>query len=289
MFLSWRIPTTGDPRLLRLALAQVGLASIVAALVLVFAAPRDWVAPGIVGLIPLAIFMAYRRWNAYRRSLEGSDNVRIDEAGVHWIDAGGHERSFHRSEVVGFQIASHADTLRPVPALTLELAGGLESQPIELHPPATPDNVRQLLHSVWQLAEHTSVATNSYDAAAFVYSECHPESQEWHWEGTRDELCRFFALVAAAADELPLPPPGVKPATRVVLLNRRRPLRLQISLAQSAHLDYDSLAAPAAALSDIAVRAGRALAAARETDDLKFDVVLEGRVVWTLHLHVRAT
>src|SRR5262245_7752945 len=127
MSLSWRIPTSGDPRLLRLALAQVGLASIVAALMLVFGAPREWVAPGIVGLIPLAVFMAYRRWHAYRRSLEGSDNVRIDEAGVHWIDAAGNERSFHRSEVVGFHIASHAETLRPVPALTLKLTGGLES------------------------------------------------------------------------------------------------------------------------------------------------------------------
>src|SRR5438132_1251683 len=124
--LSWRVPTSGDPRLLRLALAQVGLASIVAALVLLVAAPRTWLVPALVGLIPLAVFMAYRRWNAYQRSLAGSDNVWIDAAGVHWLDAGGNQRTFSRTEVVRFSIGRDEDTLRPVPALTLDLAGGFQ-------------------------------------------------------------------------------------------------------------------------------------------------------------------
>ena len=56
--LSWRVPTVGDPRMLRVALAQVGLASVVAALVLLMAVPREWLAPGLLGLIPLAIAFA---------------------------------------------------------------------------------------------------------------------------------------------------------------------------------------------------------------------------------------
>jgi hypothetical protein len=287
MSLSWHVPTTGDPRLLRLALAQVGLASIVAALLLVFAAPREWVAPGILGLIPLAIFMAYRRWSAYRRSLEGNDNVRIDEAGVHWIDAAGQERSFARRDVVGFHIASHAETLRPVSALTLSLAGGLESQPIELHPPATPGNVRDLLRDGWQLPERTPVATDDYDSAVFVYSECHEEFCEWHWEGTKEQLARFFALFAAAADELPLPPAGAKPAARIVLASRREPARISVGHSLVAHVGDGAIHAPAAVLREIASLASAALAAVESAGDVKFEVGFGPEYVWTFYLHVR--
>jgi hypothetical protein len=287
--LSWRVPTTGDPQLLKIALAQVGLASIVAATVLLVAAPREWLVPGLLGLIPLAIFMAYRRWRLYRQSQAGSDNVWIDDGGVHWIDTRGEERTFPRDDVVGFHIGRDDDTLREVSSLTLQLKGGYESQPIELHPPATPQAVRRLLGQGWGVVERDDNADERYDALANVYGECHTDFQEWHWEGTRDELRQFFALIAAAADELPLPPPGFKPTARTVLLNRRDPLRLRISNAPAAHFDFDTLAAPAGVLSDIAARADAALAAAHETDDLKFDLILGPSDIWTFHLHVRAT
>jgi hypothetical protein len=268
------------------ALAQVGLASIVAALLLLVAAPREWLVPGLLGLIPFAIFMAYRRWNTYRHALVGGDNVRIDPLGIHWLDAGGHERTFQRGHVVGFRIGRDHDTLHPVPSLTLHLNGGLESQPIELHPPATPEVVRGLLETQWRIAEHASDADGNYDELANVYGECHAEFQEWHWEGTRDELRRFFALVAAAADELPLPPPGVKPAERVVLINRREPLRLRIAHAQIAQFDIDTLAAPAEVLRELSGRAADALSTV-EVSDVRFDVQLELKDVWTFHLHVQ--
>jgi hypothetical protein len=288
--LSWRVPTTGDPRLLRLGLAQVGLASIVAALVLVVAAPREWLVPALLGLIPLAIFMAYRRWNAYQRSLEGADNVRIDEAGVHWLDAAGQTRMFRPSEITGFHIGRDEDTLRPVPALTLQLQGGFESQPIELHPPATPEAVRELLKGPWNLAEkqpHRHGEAGDYDAAVFVYSECHDDYQEWHWEGTRDELRRFFGLVGAAADELPQPPPGAKPAQRTILASRREPTRLRLIHTPQIHLDPDTIAGPASVLKQIAAGATATLAGAAESSDVKFDLPLGSRNVWTFHLHVR--
>ena len=278
------MPTAGDPHVLRLGLAQIGLASIVAALVLFVAVPREWLGPALFGLIPLAIFMAYRRWLAYQRSMAGNDNVRIDQAGVHWIDGGGEERTFRRDDIRGFAIGRDADTLRPVPSLTLHLAGGFVSQPIELHLPATPAAVRELLSEQWQIAEREWFAEHeagNYDVAVAVYGECHDDFQEWHWEGTRDELARFFSLFAAAADELTLPPPGARPAAKVVQATRRQPARL--------HFDSETLAAPAATLKEISRGGDAALANSALDDDRKFDLVLGSNDVWTFHLHVRSS
>jgi hypothetical protein len=288
--ISWRVPTAGDPRLLRLGLAQVGLASIVAGLVLAATLPSEWMGPALAGLIPLTVFMAYRRWSRYQQSMMGADNVRIDESGLHWHDAAGQSQTFHRDGVTGFTIGRDSDTLRPVPALTLHLSGGFESQPIELHPPATADAVRTLLSESWRLAEHDSDAgreSSGYDFAVQVYSECHDDYQEWHWEGTREELRRFFGFLTAAADELPLPPPGTKPAQRIILANRREPTRLAIAHAPQPHFDHDTIAAPASVLREIAASGTAALEGADETCELKFDLSLGPRNVWTFHLHAR--
>jgi hypothetical protein len=254
------------------------------------AVPREWLGLALFGLIPLAVFMAYRRWLAYQRSMAGGDNVQIDGEGIHWIDAAGKNQLFRRADIRGFTIGRDADTLRPVPSLTLHLAGGFVSQPIELHPPATPAAVRELL-AQWQIAEHEQTAEGemgNYDVAVAVYGECHDDYQEWHWEGTRDELARFFAVFAAAAGELPLPPPGAKPATKIVQATRRQPARLSIAHAHHSHFDSDTIAAPAAVLRDISTRAATALADSAEDDDRKFDVALGAKNVWTFHLHVRS-
>jgi hypothetical protein len=291
--LSWRVPTVGDPRLLRVALAQVGLASVVAALILLVAVPREWLVPALVGLIPLAVFMAFWRWSAYRRSMAGDDNVWIDDDGVHWLDTTDEENSFRRIDITGFHIGRHVDTLRPVPALTLHLAGGFESQPIELHPPATTDAIRDVLGESWQIAEHDEVEAaraGDYDTAVSIYGECHDEFQEWHWEGTKEELAHFFSLFAIAADELPLPPAGAKPAACVISLTRRQPARLRIAHAPIAHIESGTIIAPGLILRDIAAKAQRELAtAASATDERKFDVALGPKNVWTFHVHVKPT
>lgn len=287
--LAWRVPTSGDPRLLRLSLAQVALATVVAGLLIVVAAPREWVAAGLLGLIPLAIFMAYRRWSAYRHSLEGKDNVRIDDLGVHWLNSAGKEHSFQRDVIAGFHIGHDEETLRPVPALTLHLAGGFESQPIELHPPATSEVVRELLAGHWNITEQPPVprGVGDYDVAAMIYSECHEEFREWHWEGSREELGRFFGLFAAAADELPCPPAGAKPAVRVVLINRRERARIRLGHALGSHFEPDLIAAPADILQAISTNAVSALAGAGDTADVGFDIKLGPSEMWTFHLHIR--
>jgi hypothetical protein len=285
--LSWRIPTSGDPRLLRIALAQVGLASIVAALILVVAAPREWLVPALIGLIPLAIFMAYRRWHAYQRSMAGADNVRIDDAGVHWIDGAGQERTFRRDEVVSYSIGRDQNTLRPVPSLTLHLGSGFESQPIELHPPANPEALRDILSGVWSVAEQeppSSIDTAQYDEAVAVYSECHDDFHEWHWEGTKAELSRFFSLFAAAANELTPPPIGAKPKERIIIASRRQSTRLHLAHAPIPHFEPDLIAAPADILRNIAAQAASVLSV--DNIDAKFNVELGPKDAWTFHLHV---
>lgn len=286
--LSWRIPTTGDPRQLKLALAQVGLATIVAALVLLVAAPRPWLVPALVGLIPLAVFVAYRRWQRFQQSLVGPANVWLCESGLHWLDAAGAEQSFARRDVTAFRVGIEADTLRAVPALTLHLSGGFESQPLELYPPATPAAVRKVLSQSWGLSEQSSPnSERTYDHAVDVYSECHDEVRTWHWEGTPAALAEFFELVRAAAKELPAPPPGAKPAYRVILCRRREPTRLRVAYALVAHFDHNLLAAPAALLAEFAAQASEQVAAAETPSDSTFELRLPNQEIWTFHLHVR--
>ena len=289
--LSWRIPTSGDPRLLRFGLAQVGLATIVAALVLAMAAPRAWLGWGLAGLVPLAIYMAYRKWNRYQQSLAGPDNARIDDSGVHWRDTGGQEQSFRRAEVFAFRIAREEDTLREVPALTLYLACGFESQPLELHPPAGEDAVREMLAKRWGLAERPQAATETespgYEQAFDVYSECHDDFQEWHWEGTSEQLAHFFGWLSSLAKELPPPPLGAKPLVRTALLRRRQPLRLRVAHSSAPHFEFDLLSGPAAMLRQIAEFANEGLCGATTPSDAKFDVPLSAKSRWSFHLHIR--
>lgn len=291
--LRWRVPTDGDPRLLRLAFAQIGMGAIVCALVLLVAAPRDWLVPALLGIIPLAVLLAYRRWRQFELAHQGPDNVRLDASGLHWLDRQEHERTFERSSIVTYNIGHDPDTLRQVPSLVLHLSGGLATQPIELHPPATPTLVRRWLAKHWNLAErpaHDSAHEADYDVAIDVYSECHSEFQEWHWEGTRDSLAELMVQFAAAA-QLPLAPLGVRPARRIVVAQRREPARVALEHDRYPRLDSTTIAAPAELLIDISRRGEQALgsvAPSAASADVSFDVPLSPKSRWTFHLHVHA-
>jgi len=276
-----------------LGLAQVALASIVAALILFVAVPREWLVPSLLGLIPLAVFMAFRRWRAYQQSFSGPDNVRLNDEGLFWIDAAGAEQSFRRACVTSFRIRREVDTLRPVPSLTLGLQGGFESQPIELHPPATSDAVRRVLTEIWHVAEQParnadSLAYNAaiYDAAIAIYSECHDDYQEWHFEGPRDELLRLFDAIQSASGDLALPPPGAKPLSRTIRCTRREPHRLQIAVARSAYLAHDTIALPPEVLSEFARRAATALGNTPSSSDTKIHFKVSPSSTWTFHFHI---
>jgi hypothetical protein len=289
--LRWRIPPEGDPRVLRVRLAQVGLASVVCALVLLVAAPREALGWGLLALVPVAVGMAFWQWQRHQRLLAGPENTWIDDAGVHWIDAAGQEQLLGKSEMAAYRIAVDDDTLRPVPSLTVYLQSGHESQPLEIHPPATPDEIRRVLGGNWRLDERPRADGSQapYDVAIDLYSECHDEFQEWHLEGTQEALGKLFYVVAEVAS-LPLAPPGLKAANRVVRAQRREASQLAIQHDRQHRLGGDTIAGPAELLLALAAEGRIALAGvpagAAETD-LKFDLVLGRRNTWTFHLHVR--
>ncbi len=280
--------------MLRLKLAQTALATVVSLFVLLVAAPREVLGLGLAGLIPVAIGMAFWQWRRYRRMLAGPDNTWLDAAGLHWLDAAKREQTLPRDEITAYRVGVEEDTLRRVPALTLYLSGGRESQPLELHEPATPETVRRWLAETWQLAERPAggpASAAAYDRAIDVYSECHDEFQEWHLEGTAPALAEFFDCLVEVA-ELPLAPVGVKPARLVILARRREPSRVAIEHARFTRLGHDTICGTTDVLNDLASHGRTALTAdlppGAATADLKRDLVLGKGNVWTFHLHVRA-
>ena len=290
--LRWRIPPEGDPRLLRLALTQTVLAAVVCGLVLLVVAPRETVGWCLLALIPISGLVAWWQLRRHRSSLVGPVNTWLDDAGIHWLDGAGHEQTLARREIVGFRIGPEEDTLRDVPALTLHLAGGLESQPLELHLPASPDSVRRLLSDEWRLEERAAAGDSGgpgYDLAIDIYSEPHDEFQEWHLEGTAAALSELFDVVSEAA-ALPLSPLGVKPARRVVLARRRESSRISIEHDRHTRLGLGTIAGSSEVLTELAAHGRTALTKdlpASGKGDLKRDLVLGKGNVWTFHLHVQ--
>ena len=132
-------------------------------------------------------------------------------------------------------------------------------------------------------------ARAAYDLAVSVYGECHEEFQEWHWEGTRDELTRLFAEFTSVADDLvPSSLPGLKPRSRVISLTRREPSRLHIAYAHLAYVEPATIAAPGMILREITSHTTQALSKLDgSSGDTKFDIALRPNNVWTFHLHVQ--
>ena len=116
----------------------------------------------------------------------------------------------------GLRTLGGGTILRPVSRLATAKRP-LDSEALERLRPATA--------AAAERAAAAEGAVSTYDLAVAIYGECHEDFQEWHWEGARAELARFFALFATAADELPLPPPGAKPLAKIVQTTRRQPAR----------------------------------------------------------------
>ena len=99
-------------------------------------------------LVGAICFWAWR----WRKTRPDADNVWLDDEGLHWRDGSATGR-LPRRQVEAFRIGLDPDTVRAIPALTLILVGGFESQPVELYAPAAPATVRNFLANRWQLAE----------------------------------------------------------------------------------------------------------------------------------------
>jgi hypothetical protein len=150
--LAWRIPTDASLHRRSAKMLQVAFAgSICLAAAFVFGAGKlHWPALVAGGCLLLGA-IAYWSWR-WRRSRHNSDNVWLDDDGLHWFD-GSAAAGLSRRQVEGFRIGLDPDTVRAIPALTLILVGGFESQPVELHAPAAPSTVRDFLVQHWRLPE----------------------------------------------------------------------------------------------------------------------------------------
>jgi hypothetical protein len=155
--IAWRVPNEGDAAALRNRWRGIAIAAMVFGGLLIVVAPQSLRLPG---LIALAVIAAARCWFVIRKSrqerrrrAEGAANVRLDDAGLFWNTADGEWRGISREQIIGFRLGPDALTNRPVSALVLLLAGDWESQPVELHAPATVEGVRIFLAGRWRLPE----------------------------------------------------------------------------------------------------------------------------------------
>lgn len=150
--LAWRIPAERSPyRRNALLLGAALIAVVCVSAGYAFAMGQMGWPELVIGLGVLLGFACYWVWR-WRRELRVEDNVWLDDDGLGWLDGSSTGR-LPRREVDGFRVGLDPDTVRAIPALTLILVGGFESQPVELHLPAAPTTVRDFLAQRWQVAE----------------------------------------------------------------------------------------------------------------------------------------
>jgi len=150
--LAWHIPSHVSAARWNVKSLRVLLSALVALAlgVAISTGPLSWPVLAIAALT-IAV-LAYYWYSRSRRAASDAENVWLDHDGLHWND-GAAEGSLPRERIEGFRVGIDPDTVRAIPALTLILVGGFESQPIELHAPATPASVRAFLADHWRLAE----------------------------------------------------------------------------------------------------------------------------------------
>ncbi len=143
--ITWHIPDESQATSLRIRILQIVFAAIIYLVVLWVFGARAMRLPGLAALVPIVVLFLLFTWRSSRRSELDDDNIRLSKAGLSWKDPSGQSGEVPRDRICGFRIGLDPDTMRAIPALTLVLVGGFESQPVELHEPASPARVRQFL------------------------------------------------------------------------------------------------------------------------------------------------
>jgi hypothetical protein len=289
--LSWRIPVEADPQVVRVRMLRVALAALVCGGVLLLLAPPEMRTPGLLTIMLLATGLWIYHWRSSLPPRDAEDNARLDDAGFHWIDGGGGRHQFDRREIAGFHIAVEADTLRDVPALTLHLAGGFESQPIELHAPATAPRVREFLIERLGISERTSGSQPHEDHDAGVVDapinnldvESCEQQRTWHFTGPKSSLLALCDHIEQASRTLKLAPAGAKPQVRRIGTEEAH---LTVQLGRNAWTDGQTLCGPAEHLLDIAAHIRKQLSTAGENADVEVPTSPDAKQAWTLHFHV---
>jgi hypothetical protein len=212
--LSWRIPEESEAQRQRIGVMQVAIATLFFAAMVLGLAPRELILPALAVTFVVAGLLLWRNERKYGPRRVRPPNVRLAARGVAWFDAQGQEHLFARERIEAFRVAQAEDTLRPVPALVLALAGGFESQPIELHEPATPANVRQLLGGRLGVPEQSAGDVAERAAAAAMPGVALREDAAeglWEFSGPRENLLALCDRLAEIAEKLASFPAGARP------------------------------------------------------------------------------
>ncbi len=209
--LSWRIPENSRISL-RFSLLQTAFASVIVGIMVIFLTPAETQGGLLTATMTVAILVALgqilRAWREERRPA----NVWLDEIGLHWFDSAGKEQLLNRSLAQRFFVGRDPHTQRDRPALTLLLAEGFLSQPIELHAPADVPTVRRWLSERWSLSETQELPEQS-PLELPLASELDTTKLRWHLEGNREALTNFASLLREVS-RWPLPPLGARPRER---------------------------------------------------------------------------
>ncbi|MEQ8791371.1 MAG: hypothetical protein RIC55_34230 [Pirellulaceae bacterium] len=164
--LAWRVPSHVSSLRLSARSLRVLLSGVLAlALGIALSTGSSWWPALAVGTVSISALSIYWYSRSRRAAASQEDNVWLDQHGLHWSD-GVAEGALPRQQIEGFRLGLDPDTVRAIPALTLILVGGFESQPVELHAPATPTDVRAFLMDQWRLEE---IALEPRRQAALLY------------------------------------------------------------------------------------------------------------------------
>ena len=186
--LGWRIPIDEDDGTFRRGVIRVLLASVIClCLLLLFGSDQlrgyGLAAVGAGAVLTLAWLYVRRP----RRPVE-EENVWLSAAGLRWINEHGGEGVLPRESMQAFFLGLDPDAMRGLPALSFVLTSGLESQPIPLTAPATPERVREFLGSVLDfLAMDDAWVVQFCDAAGLPYDRVMlaraalPGGAQVHW------------------------------------------------------------------------------------------------------------
>ena len=285
--LSWRIPDEGETQRYRIGALQILVATVFFAAIVVGAAPPDMILPGLAAIVPVAGLLLWRNWRLRGPRRKLPDNVQLGARGVAWLDESGGEHLFARELIESFQLARDEDTVRPVPALLLFLSGGFESQPLEVHEPVTPDDVRRVLVTRLHLKEQTPdelarrVAANTIRGLLFEFDDA---EGIWEFRGPRPDLLVLCDRLAEIADKLAHFPPGARP---LVVCVGSTPLRFSPATAANAVVIESSFFGPRHDLLTLAAKLGTLLEAAEIDTPVEAPVFEDAADAWHVRMYVQ--
>jgi hypothetical protein len=275
--LRWRVPTCRAEVGLRFSLVRIGFAAVIVGMMILLLTPAESQSALFAATIVLALLAVVVQWLRASREASGESNVWLDHEGLHWRDGQSRQQTLPRVLAQSFLIGIDEETQQQRPALTLLLADGFVSQPIELHAPADEAQVRQWLREHWSLPESTVLPVET-ERAIDLESDLDLQRQSWRFTGSRAGIEQLAAALDEAA-RLALPPIGARPK-QMVLLFRSVPVGLAVS--PHTWIDADLLAATPGVLTELSSKLREQLASVPSTGTFETELVADTGHHWQL-------